>query len=248
MAAHPDNDEELFDLLLPALQDSKCLTITRARFLNSDRNSRTEGKRAFSVVVLVPSADAWKMSDTPSALLFGNNRIVERAYSFSPTNQCYNCWQYGHLKPRGSLPPRCPLGAGPHSKTNHRCSNPRCPKKSHLRPVMACCLATPACCPNCGGSHSARDRDCPDRPAPTPPPRIPMLTDHDAMEEDSTIPPPAPRPSTPVHTAIPFDLTTPRATGRAAPWSRSSSRTGQSHPEVATSPSPAPRDNSALRR
>ena len=65
-------------------------------------------------------------------------------------------------------PTVCPLCPGPHSKAEHCCPNPTCPKKGNLRLVLNCCRASPACCPNCSEDNSAGYRDCTAHPIPTP--------------------------------------------------------------------------------
>src|SRR5712664_1919855 len=87
------------------------------------------------------------------------------------------------LKPRCKNPVICPLCAGSHSKADHRCSNPSCSKGGNLKPVLNCCIASPAHCANCEEDHSARYRDCPARPAPPPGRARPVPQDNDAQED-----------------------------------------------------------------
>ena len=216
--------------------------------------------------MLVSTQYADRITSPPLVLLYGGNRQVERAYSSTPTSQCHNCWKFGHVKPRCKEPVVCPLCAGAHPKADHRCSNPSCPKGGNLKPVLNCCVASPAHCPNCEENHSARYRDCPARPAPPPGKGLPapqgdasqdeQPRNPDAMEvqqddSDSTRPsPPVSRPSTPPRLMPPLDLTTPRPSKRSeAPGpSRSASRTGRPFPDEGPSPSPAPQVSSATRR
>ena len=166
--AHPDDDADLANLLQPAIFNSQSVPISKAHFLNPDRQSRTHEKKAFSVVVQVSADDGKAFSSLTKIPLLGDNRVIERAYSSSPTNQCLNCWRFGHVKPRCKNPTVCHLCAGPHSKAEHRCPNPTCPKEGNLRPVLNCCIASPARCPNCSEDHSAGYRDCSSCRVPAP--------------------------------------------------------------------------------
>ena len=147
--AHPDNDADLANLFQPAIFNSQSILISKARFLNLDRQSRTHKKKAFSVVVQVTADDGKPLSSLSKIPLLGDNRVIERAYSSSTTNQCLNSWRFGHVKPCCKNPTACPLCAGLHSKAEHGCRNPTCPKEGNLRPVLNCCIASPARCPNC---------------------------------------------------------------------------------------------------
>ena len=189
------------------------------------------------------------MTDPPLALLYGENRVVERAYPSSPFTQCGNCWKFSHVKQRCKNATVCSLCSGPHPKSQHRCSNPSCPKEGNLKPTLNCCVASPAYCPNCGEANSASYRDCSARPVP-PPPSSPLLPAVEAMD---VLPdaPAHPRPNTPSGgLALPISLTTPKAAPRpllAGPSGPSSTRTGRPLPAEEPSPSPAPRDPSASR-
>jgi len=160
----PLQDEALFNYLSDLILNSKDVTISAARFLNLNRQSLME-KRAYSVVVNVKPDSVQTM--LPSIYLFGNSRTVEKAYSSSPLTQCQKCWKYGHVKPLCKAEtPTCPLCSLQHTKAEHRCPNPSCPSGGNLKAILRCCLASPARCSNCGEAHSARSRDCPERPPP----------------------------------------------------------------------------------
>jgi len=155
----------LFSYLSDSILDSKDVTISAARFLNPNRQSRME-KRAYSVVVNVEPDSVQAM--LPSIYLYCNTRTVEKAYSSSLITQCQKCWKYGHVKPLCKAEaPTCPLCFLQHTKAEHRCPNPSCPRGGNLKAIHNCCLASPVTCSNCGEAHSARSRDCPERPPPT---------------------------------------------------------------------------------
>ena len=177
-------------------------------------------------------------------------------------------------KPLCKNPTVCPLCAGPQAKAEHRCPNPTCPRGGNLKPVLNCCIASPARYPNCSEDHSAGYRDCMARPIPPPvvpptswrrrqPPLLP-LTAHlsspsasylrpiqtlwtpNQMKQD----PPLPLPHTPPPgLESPLEFATPKAPLRPALMdpSRSTTRTGRPHPDGELTPSPAPRDQSASR-
>ena len=103
----------------------------------------------------------------PTIHLYGGSRTVERANSAYPQTQCKKCWKFGHVKYQcKEETPTCPFCLLNHTKAEHRCPNPSCPRGGNLKPVLNCCPAPPAKCPNCGEPHSTRSRDCSERPAP----------------------------------------------------------------------------------
>ena len=96
--AMPDDDALLASSLSTSIDNAKGFIIKGARYLNPDGQFRTVGKRACSVVVQVAAEHGWRMTDPPLALLYGENRVVERAYPSSPFTRCGNCWKFGHVK------------------------------------------------------------------------------------------------------------------------------------------------------
>ena len=189
----PHQDEDVFNYLSGSILNSKDVTISAARFLNPNCQSRME-KPAYSVVVNIDPDAVQTMLQ--SIYLFGNTRTVERAYSSSPITQCQKCWKYGQVKPLCKAEaPTCPLCSLLHTKAEHRCPNPLCPSGGNLKAILNCCLASPARCSNCGEAHSARSRDCSKRP-PSPNSRpaptdeeSPVVMDPDQMD----VQPDAPR-------------------------------------------------------
>ena len=166
--AHPEADTILCDLLQPSFFNAQSVLITKARFLNPDRESRLRDKKAFLVVVQVPANDGKTLADLSKIPILGGNFVIERAYPSSPSKQCNNCSRFGHVKPRCKNPTVCPLCASSHTGAGHCCPNPTCPKGGNLKPVLNCCIASPARCPNCFKDHSAGYRDCTARPVPPP--------------------------------------------------------------------------------
>jgi len=102
----------------------------------------------------------------------------------SKSSQCRKCWKFGHIPTRcPSTLPVCPFCSLSHTKAEHRCPNPSCPKGGKLRPVLTCCPSSVACCPNCQEEHSARSRDCPSRPKTTPEtPQVRSRQTQDSMD------------------------------------------------------------------
>jgi len=111
-------------------------------------------------------------ANLPSIYLYGNSRVVKKAYSSSPLSQCQKCWKFGHVKLRCKADNfTCPFCSLQHNKAEHQCPNPSCPKERNLKPILNCCLTSPGKCPKCGAPHSVRSTDCPKRPPPTVPRR-----------------------------------------------------------------------------
>ena len=86
--AMPEDDALLASSLSTFIHKAKGLIIKGACYHNPDRQSCTVGKRACAVVVQVAAEQGWWMTDPPLALLYGENRVVERAYPSSPFTQC----------------------------------------------------------------------------------------------------------------------------------------------------------------
>ena len=119
-------------------------------------------------MVQVPAEEGKLLADLFKIPILGGNYVIERAYPSSRSKQCNNCSRFGHVKPRCKNPTLCPLCAGIHTKAEHRCPNPTCPKGGNLKPVLNCCIASPAHCSNCSEDHAAGYRDCTARPVPPP--------------------------------------------------------------------------------
>jgi len=199
----PSDDYQLFPSLHESIRNARGVSILSARYLNLDPESR-EQKRATSVIVTVVPPDAYAI--LPSVNLFSRNRRVEQMFSSSKNSQCKRCWKFGHIS--GCSPsslPICPFCSLTHTKAEHRCPNPACPKGGNLQPILACCPSSVACCPNCQEEHSARSRDCPSRPKTTPDtPKVPSRHTQDSMDlaEDQAGPLTVlhPAPDAPPHT------------------------------------------------
>ena len=274
--AYPEDDSAICDLLQTFTFNAQSVLITEAHFLHPDREYCLRDKKAFSVMVQVPADDGKTLADLSKIPILGSNFVIARAYPSSPSKQCNNCWRFGHVKPRCKNPTVCPLCAGSHTKAEHHYPNSTCLKGGTLKPVLNCCIASPARCPNCSEDHSAGYRDCPAHPgrtlvmAPAPlkrgqPPRPPSPDIHLSSPLDNCFPliqtlwipnrtnqdPPfRPLHPTPPGLDSPPEFATPRAPLRPALMgpSGSATRTGRPQPEGEPSPSPAPRDSSASRR
>ena len=162
----PEDAEELFPCLAESILNSKDIRILAGRYLNPDTRSR-EGKTATSIIVSVHLGDVPTMSS--SIRLFSCSRTIERAYSSNRYMQCKNCWGSGHGAPRCPSPdPICPICSLNHTRAMHRCPNPTCPGGGNLKAAPGCCSSLPPRCTNCGGAHTATQRDCDSRPTPPP--------------------------------------------------------------------------------
>ena len=183
--AHPEDDTVLGDLLQPSTFNSQSVLISKTCFHHPDPASRLHDPKAFSVVVQVPAEDGKYLTDLSRIPILGGNYVIERAYPSSLSKQCNNCWRFGHVKPHCKNPTVCPLCASPHAKPEHGCPNPISPKVGNLKPVLNCCIASPARCPNCSEDHSAGDRDCTARPI-----RHPVLLPIPQKRKPPLLPPP----------------------------------------------------------
>ena len=124
--------------------------------------------------------------------LLSRKREVKVAHSDNKTTRCRNCQRDGHTAPVCKYShPVCPICALHHKKSEHRCPNPTCPKEGNVRPVAACCSASPPHCTNCGDDHPATDPACPARPKrpqndPPPPDHAPAHPLPEEGEIDTT--------------------------------------------------------------
>ena len=220
-------------------------------------------------MVQVPAEDGKFLTDLSRIPILGGNYVIERAYPSSPSKQGNYCWRFGHVKPRCKNPTVCPLSAGPHAKAEHCCPNPACPKEGNLKPVLHCCIASPARCPNCSEDHLTGYRDCTARPIP------PHCSAPDAPEAEAAAPAAPRRPSQPAARQLPLSdpatmdiqadearppapSSTPPPPGLESPLeyaalraplrpalmgpSGATTRTGRPQPNGEPSLSPAPRD------
>jgi len=211
------DNEQLFPSLHESIRNARGVSILSARYLNPDTDSGGQ-RNATSIVVTVSPPDAYAI--LPSINLFSRNRRVEQMFSSSKNSECNMCWKFSHIPTRcPSSLPVCPFFSLTHTKAEHRWRNPSCAKGGNLRPVLACCPSSVACCPNCQEEHSARSRDCPSRPKTTPDtPKGQSRETQDSMDlgEDqagsSTILPSAPGapPHTPSAPVLPRDAPPPR--------------------------------------
>jgi len=177
----PSLDDHLFPSLHVSIRNARGVSIISACYLNPDPESR-QYKKATSVLITVAPPNAYAI--LPSVNLFSRKRRVEQMFSSSTNSQCKQCWKVGHIPNRGpSSLPVCPYCSLAHTKGEHRCPNPACPKGGNLRLVLACCLSSVACCPICQEEHSVRSRDCPSRPKTSPDtPRVRSRQTQDIMD------------------------------------------------------------------
>jgi len=181
LAFLPSDDDQLFPSLHESIRNARGVSILSARYLNPDLVSRNE-KTATSVVVSVTAPNALAL--LPSVNLFSRNRRVEQMFPSSRNSQCRKCWKFGHISHRcPSSLPVCPICSLAHTKAEHRCPNPSCPKGGTLQLILNCCPSSVACCPNCQEEHSARSTDCPSRPKTTPDaPKVLSRETQDSMD------------------------------------------------------------------
>jgi len=141
-------------------------------------------------------------------------------FSSSKNSQCKKCWKFGHISTRcPSTLPVCPFCSLAHTKAEHRCPNPSCPKGGNLQPVLASCPSSVACCPNSQEEDSACSKDCPSRAKATPEAsevRSQQTQDSMDLAEDQAGPSavlrqaPGAAPRTPSASVLPRDTPPPR--------------------------------------
>ena len=181
LAFLPSDDTQLFPSLYESIHNGRGDSILSACFLNPDPESQSQ-KTATSRVIAVALSNALALP--PSFNLFFRNRRVEQMFSFSKISQCRKCWKFGHISHRcPSSQPVCPFCPLTHTKAEHRCPKPACPRGGNLRPILGCCPSSVACCPNCQEEHSACSRDCPSSPKGGPDaPKVPSQQTQDSMD------------------------------------------------------------------
>jgi len=216
LAFLPEDPEELFPCIAESILNSKNIRILAARYLNPDTLCR-EGKTATSVIISVHPGDVVAIGS--SIRLFSRSRTIERAYSSNRYTQCKNCWGYGHVAPRcPSTDPVCPSCSLNHARAMHPCPNSTCPGDGHFNVVPGCCSTSPHPYINCGGDHTATNRDCERSPSPPPlrrstsaaevGPPPPTGDEMDTASDDRDVSPPASR----THSLqLAFEMATPRA-------------------------------------
>lgn len=137
--------------------------VLNARFLK--KREDCAGKKTTTVVVAMSPEDAKKMGST--IRLLNRPRKCNLMYSVNAATQCQKCFSLGYPTTAcTSSDPTCPWCTGPHNKNQHRCSNTKCPKEGHTKPVENCCSAFSFKCHNCPNfpkneQHSATDLKCP---------------------------------------------------------------------------------------
>jgi len=130
LAFLPSDDAQLFPSLHESIRNARGVSILSVRYLNPDPESHDQ-KSATLVVVTVAPPDAFAI--LPTINLFSRNRRVEQMFSSSKNSQCKKCWKFGNIPTRcPSTLPVCPFCSLSHTKTEHRCPNPSCPKGDNL--------------------------------------------------------------------------------------------------------------------
>ena len=136
LACLPSDDDQLFPSLHESICNASGDSILSALYLNPDPES-CEQMRATSVVVTVTPPEAFTF--LPSSYLSSQNRKVEQMFSSPKKSQCKKCLKFGQIaNPCPSPLPLCPFCSLAHTKAEHRCPNPSCPKGGNLQPILVC--------------------------------------------------------------------------------------------------------------
>jgi len=134
LAFLPSDDDQHLPSLHESIRNARGVSIHSAGYLNPDLES--PGQRfAMSKVVSVPRPDA--IAILPSFKHFYRNRKVEQMFSAPKNSQSKKCGKFGHISNccPSSLPV-CPFSSLAHTKADHRCPNPSCPKGGTLQPFL----------------------------------------------------------------------------------------------------------------
>ena len=134
------------------------MDVTSAKFLQTQLRVLTPDKKAWSIIVRIPEAEATKFE--PKFLFLGKYKEAKIMWHATPMTQCTRCWKYGHprigCKESNNM---CPICSKPHQEEDHKCQEAGC--KGHKRLIANCCLMTPVLCSACNGTPSAKDKKCP---------------------------------------------------------------------------------------
>jgi hypothetical protein len=87
--------------------------------------------------------------------LDGQVKRTVRYWQARPSDQCNNCYAFGHHPRRCRAPPTCGICAESHRTEDHQCKELKCTLKGRT------CKHTIPKCANCTGPHSAFDKQCP---------------------------------------------------------------------------------------
>jgi hypothetical protein len=123
----------------------------------ASRPEKRVGKLASSVVVAFAAEEAAKQSIRSGIVADGRRHRTEAFYPAKPTDQCNNCYNFGHSRMRCRGEATCAICSKNHSTREHNCRS--CPDKKGK-----VCPHTDIKCVNCGGGHRATDATCPAKP------------------------------------------------------------------------------------
>jgi len=155
----------------------------------------------------------------PALFLFSKRLKVKKTTQANRYHPCTNCYRFGHAHPRCTQKhPTCPYCTLHHTRSEHRCQHPTCPKGRDTKAISGWCPTSPPHCPNCGNDHDAFPRECKARPVPPPQPEAPPPSDEELSDASSVSEETMdvgddgrPAPTTPdAPSALPINLSTPR--------------------------------------
>jgi len=156
----PDNNTDLDARIKGQFTKANNVNVTLAKFLKEELKSKTPAKKATSILVKMPEADATKFE--PRFLFMSKHKEAKIIWHATPTTQCTRCWKYGHpsvgCKESTDLCPVCFLK---HREEDHKCPETACCGYAKLIP--GCCDMTPLKCPACEGLHAGKVRECPEK-------------------------------------------------------------------------------------
>ena len=119
------------------------------------RKEARENKAATSFILSFSTQHDANQIIRNGLAVHGSYRKCGKYYTAAPTDQCRNCFRFGHAWQRCKAPPVCRLCAGPHNARHHECTN--------CNITGSTCIHIPKKCALCSGHHFASDRSCPQR-------------------------------------------------------------------------------------
>ena len=156
----PDNNADLDAKIKKEFMTAYKVNVISAKFLREEPRNKTPEKRATSIIVKIPVADAPRFE--PRFVFMGKHKEAKIMWHATPTTQCTRCWKYGHsrvgCKETTDL---CPVCSQKHREEDHKCRETAC--RGYKKLIPGCCNMTPLKSPACEGPHSAKDKECPEK-------------------------------------------------------------------------------------
>lgn len=90
----PNNNTDLSAFVNKQFAPSYKVDVTSAKFLKAELREQTPDKRACSIIVWIPEADATRFES--KFLFLGKYKEAKAMWHATSTTLCTKCWKYGH--------------------------------------------------------------------------------------------------------------------------------------------------------